>query len=172
LAGGTLTQGVVLRDIGFNANDVRRLKMTTPYEVLDTAVKIGLGAIISGIVTYVMFKLNKNQERVQRRRELLEDVSKHVANVDRAGLRYWHALNRAENLPDYASDAQSKIDNIIEEVSVDSTTVQATLWLLGENRCCELFKNYENAVWNYPDHALATEEEFQKAREPMRNKRM
>lgn len=36
--------------------------MTTPIEIIDTAVKIGLGALISGIATYMVTKRNHAHE--------------------------------------------------------------------------------------------------------------
>jgi hypothetical protein len=145
--------------------------MITPIDVISDAVKIGLGAMISGVITFVVLKANHKKEWAQRRRELLEDVSKHVANVDRAGLKYWQYMFSAARAPEGAREALTKLDNVMEEVSTDSTSVQATLWLLGENKCCGLFKEYEDIIWEYPDQALITNEEFQKAREPLRKKR-
>jgi hypothetical protein len=143
--------------------------MITTAEIVDTAVKIGLGAIISGVVTLVVLKLNHNKERAQRRRELLEDVAKQVANVDRAGLRYWHLIQLV-NLESNTSDEDlKKEESIIDDASASATSVQATLWLLGENRCCALFKEYEDVMWKVPEGHLENEE-FQKAREPLRKK--
>jgi len=48
-------------------------------DVIDTAVKIGLGALISGISAYVLSKTNSNQEKEKGKRErtisILENIS-------------------------------------------------------------------------------------------------
>jgi hypothetical protein len=142
--------------------------MITTADIVDTAVKIGLGAIISGVVTLVVLKLNYNKERSQRRRELLEEVAQHAAKVDRAGLRYWQTISWGS----YTPDEQKTLENINEETTAAATSVQATLWLLGENRCCELFKEYDDVIWEIPEDPVKSNEEFQKAREPIRKKRM
>jgi len=36
--------------------------MTTSIEIIDTAVKIGLGALITGVITYVITKTNQSHE--------------------------------------------------------------------------------------------------------------
>jgi hypothetical protein len=140
--------------------------MITTAEIVDTAVKIGLGAMISGVVTLVVTTLNHNKERSQRRRGLLEEVAKHVANVDRAGRRYWQILYWTSNI---SAENQEKLENIAEDAAADSTSAQAILWLLGENRCCELFKEYEDVMWEVPEES---NKQFQKAREPLRKKRL
>jgi hypothetical protein len=146
-----------------------RLAMSTTADIVDTAVKIGLGAIISAVVTLLMFRLNHKKERSQRRQELLEEVAKYVASVDRAGLRYWQIICWSLGTEDEQS---RKLEGIKEEAAAASTSAQATLWLLGENKCCELFKEYEDVIWEIPKAAYMGDEEYQKARQPLRNKRI
>jgi hypothetical protein len=156
--------------------------MIDPMDVLDSTLKIGLGATISALVTFVVLWANHKKERTQRKRELLEDVSKHFAKVDRAGLKYWQNMSAPPPplppssspaiSPETAPEAFTKLNNAIEEDPTDdSTSVQATLWLLGEDNCCALFKKYEDIIWEYPDQALNTNKEFQEAREPLRKRR-
>ena len=144
--------------------------MITTAEIIHTAVKIGLGAIISGLVTIVVFKLNQNKERSQRRRELLEEVAKHVANVDRAGVLCWQIRSGNSSL---SNEDETKWQSIADGASADATSIRAILWLLGENRCCDLFKKYWDVIWEVPE--VANEESFegfQKAREPIRKNRL
>jgi len=49
--------------------------MVTYAEILDSAVKIGLGAAISGIATYYLAKLNDKQVFSKTKRDLLERIS-------------------------------------------------------------------------------------------------
>jgi len=55
---------------------------TSLIDVLDSAVKIGLGALISGFATYSVTRLKYRQEVQQnirtRRREIIEEASEHM----------------------------------------------------------------------------------------------
>jgi threonine dehydratase len=56
--------------------------MVTTIDVIDSAVKIGLGALISGLATYLVAKSSHDKtiakERAQRKRDMLEAVAQHV----------------------------------------------------------------------------------------------
>ncbi len=41
----------------------------TIIDIVDTAIKIGLGAFISGVSTYIFTKMNYNNENVKWKRE-------------------------------------------------------------------------------------------------------
>ena len=64
--------------------------MITPIDVVDSAVKIGLDAMISGLATYWLAKANHAKtvakERAQHKRELLEIITEQVARFDSL---YW-----------------------------------------------------------------------------------
>lgn len=53
--------------------------MTTTIEVVDTAVKIGLGALISGIATYLTTKMNNSFESEKIRTQEFHEHVKEVA---------------------------------------------------------------------------------------------
>ena len=65
----------------------------SPIEVLDTSVKIGLGALISGAAAYFLAKLNHNREiekeRLRRRRELFEEVAEQIEKFTHIVLKFW-----------------------------------------------------------------------------------
>ena len=70
--------------------------MVTQLEIIDTAIKIGLGALISGIAAFLIARLNHNKEiekiRANRRRELLEEIAEKVEKFNTAAIRYWAIL--------------------------------------------------------------------------------
>lgn len=61
--------------------------------IVDTAVKIGLGALISGVATYWVTKLNHENDiaktKIKRQRELLEDIAGQTEEFSNAVLKYW-----------------------------------------------------------------------------------
>jgi hypothetical protein len=67
--------------------------MTTLIDVLDTFVKIGLGAAISGVTTYAITSAKSKSDLDfsyrQRKRELLETVAEGVEHFTSSILRYW-----------------------------------------------------------------------------------
>jgi hypothetical protein len=67
--------------------------MPTGLEILDSAIKIGLGAFIGGVTTYWTAKLNYAREiekgRIIRRREIFESVSDHCTSFTHALRNYW-----------------------------------------------------------------------------------
>src|SRR5882672_11193353 len=76
---------------------VKRLGFTgaevTPLEVIDTAVKVGLGAAISGLSAYWMGKSKARddlrRERLTRHHGLLEKSAEQIESFSHVILRYW-----------------------------------------------------------------------------------
>jgi hypothetical protein len=70
--------------------------MVTLLEVIDTAVKVGLGALISGFSTYwVTARKSKDdlsRERLQRHQTLLESSAEQVEAFSHLVLRYWSLM--------------------------------------------------------------------------------
>lgn len=70
----------------------RKLLVTTLLEVLDTAIKIGLGATITALATYwhskIKYKADSAKEYEQRHRTLLEQVAEGVEELNHVYLKY------------------------------------------------------------------------------------
>ena len=150
--------------------------MITPMDIAADAIKIGLGAIIAGIVTILLTRHNMKKDRAEHKRDLLETVSKQAAIVDRVGLEYWHRFKWvSQEQPDAASAEEHLIsmNPRIDEANEASTSVHATLCLLGEEKCDKVFDDYENAMYDYPKKfpISISEEEYQKTRDMLREKR-
>ena len=67
----------------------------TILQIIDTAVKIGLGALISGIAAYLVTKTTHREEarklRSRRRSDLFEQVAEQVEEATHVALKYWAA---------------------------------------------------------------------------------
>lgn len=115
----------------------------TILNIIDTSVKIGLGAIITGIGAYFVTKLNHNNEiekqSVRRRKELLEDIAKSVEEFWNNFRRYYllsmeiiHNTKNNENINnDLLVEYDKRKHNVIESTSKLSEA-QSLLLLLGE----------------------------------------
>lgn len=66
---------------------------TTELEVIDTAIKIGLGSLITLIGTFLVTWLNHRNERKKESRKRfydgLESVSANIEEITHVSLRYW-----------------------------------------------------------------------------------
>ena len=65
----------------------------TGFELADTAVKIGLGALITGVAIYLNSKLGFERDAAKtystRRRELLENIGEQVEGFTHVALKFW-----------------------------------------------------------------------------------
>ena len=129
--------------------------MITTLEIVDTAVKVGLGAVISGVITYFVARLNHKREIeksiTNRRIELLEGLAQQIQIFHTSALRYW-ALTclRAEY---ERSDEEMPEDQLVswreaydEDVFPELGNAEAKLLLMGEVGCAKLARDYGNFV--------------------------
>jgi hypothetical protein len=66
-----------------------------PTEVLDTAVKIGLGAIVGGIFAYLLERLKQRNERIKERLQLRQERIIDPKTIERGLLPYRQLFERA-----------------------------------------------------------------------------
>jgi Sec-independent protein translocase protein TatA len=63
------------------------------FSIIDTIVKIGLGALISGFLTYMITRLQHKNElsktKFKRRQELIEEIAAQIEDFSSAVLIYW-----------------------------------------------------------------------------------
>ncbi len=126
--------------------------MLNGWEILDTAVKIGLGAIIGGISTYYVSKLTHDKEmekeRRRRRRELLEEVASKCDSFARQVRDYWalmadwlDAKNPKKELPEHKKKILNSQQKFYDSFH-DLTSAEGRLLLLGEKAAQEKLRSY------------------------------
>ncbi|WP_146012888.1 hypothetical protein [Herbaspirillum sp. BH-1] len=114
----------------------------TYLEVLDTAVKVGLGALISGVATYWMAKLktrdDMRRERLQRHQGLLENCAEQIEGFSHVFLRYWAAIVEIVRLREQKIEmSEKKAEELHKTKSElfnsysDLTSAESKLLLLG-----------------------------------------
>lgn len=133
--------------------------MITPIEVLDTALKMGLGATISGLVTYLVTKTNHKAERAQRKSDLLEGILERVVKFDRAANHFsedyssWLETKPTDEdpLPEWLNQRGEKF---FESYQEDMKMAEAKLILLGQEKCRQLLNDYVTFVRDHLMEAL------------------
>ena len=127
---------------------------TTSIEVIDTAVKIGLGSLITLVGTIVVAKLNhgneKNREDRKRYYDSLESVSKDIEETTHIALRYWALI--IEWVRNHEQKGIGLTDKRIEELEKTKldlfdyfknlTVAESKLMLLGLNDQATLIREY------------------------------
>jgi hypothetical protein len=89
----------------------------TWIEIADTAVKIGLGAIITGASAYILARHNRSksieQEYLFKHREVMESVTLDIEEMTHVLLKYWSfILDWARNKEKEINNTQEKSDQI------------------------------------------------------------
>jgi hypothetical protein len=102
--------------------------MVTPIEVVDTAVKIGLGALISGVAGYFIARLNLEKDRAASRRQTLESIADQVQTAT-------EALTSQDPKPE---DAWKSRDDFLKAFP----SIEAKLLLLGEKHSLLALRDY------------------------------
>ena len=124
----------------------------TILEIVDTAVKVGLGAIIGGMFTYIIAKMNHDKEmekdRLRRRRELLEEIASKCDNFSKEIRDYWALLsdwlevhNPEKELPEHSfkiNESQKRFYNAFHDLS----SAVGRLLLLGEKEASAKVHEY------------------------------
>ena|SRR5687767_10077874 len=159
--------------------------MITPIEVVDSAVKIGLGALISGIATYLLARANyrkeMQQEHLRRRTDLLEGVAQQVAVFDQAVVIYLRSLvHWLMSMPGTEMSGEtftelSKLNVQHQDAGKELKSAEAKLLLLGEVNCQKHLRDYIETArvprLSSVAARLHTKEEIRMTMEQVREKR-
>ena len=130
---------------------------TTLIDVLDTAVKIGLGALISGVSTYWLTKQKEKslstKEYETRHRDILEKVTENVEVVNHAYLKYWALvvewLRYKNNKNEWPANRQTELDKAKDELFhafKSLTEAEAKLLLVNEKIAYKAIRDYAEEV--------------------------
>ena len=126
-------------------------------EILDTAVKVGIGALISGVSTYLVTRLQQKgeieQERRTRQAQLLQGIAEQVEDINHVYLKYWalitDAIRRQKSGQSLSEEKQKEHDETKRElfhIFKELTNAEAKLMLIGEEKASHLVRDYGNQV--------------------------
>jgi predicted transcriptional regulator len=150
--------------------------VATLIDVLDTAVKIGLGASISAVATYwhskYRDKADSAKEYEKRHRSLLEQVADQAEQLNHAYLKYWALIiewvRYENNKKEWPEDRRSELEETKTELFTafgSLTSAESKLLLVGENEAYLKLRELGEAVVQfrrtcYVDKKSLTEEEI------------
>lgn len=151
---------------------------TQAMDVLDTAVKIGLGAAISGISTYVVAVSNHNREvqkaKLKLRQEMLEEIAEKVELFTNSALKYYadmieyaRTTDKTSELPEEFDQRQKAGRKDLHSSYKELSSAEAKLLLLGYSKCQELVRDYGESLTKFCRRrwTAVTEEETRGYRE-------
>jgi hypothetical protein len=121
--------------------------MTSLVDVLDSAVKIGLGAVISGVATYIMARVGARHELAKSKQALLERIS--LATQESAGAisKAMMIVQRLDKTPEEKrSTAMVKIQDIFQKTIDEHNTAEGLAALVGHAELTRGLKMYEDAA--------------------------
>lgn len=132
----------------------------TMLEIIDTAVKVGLGALISGIATYFVSmaqqKGTTEQERRKRLAEILQEIAEQIENVNHVYLKYCALTTEAlrcqrdgviwvESRKNEREQVKGELFNVFKEL----TNAEAKAMLINETNISELIREYGEKVTEF-----------------------
>ncbi len=111
-------------------------------EIIDTAVKIGLGALISGVATWKVTKLQHKNDNEKLRRthklESLESVAEQVEIFSHDAMIYWSKITdftrKQENQAEITSEFRDELNearNVLYHSYKNLNRAESKLLLLG-----------------------------------------
>ena len=160
---------------------------TEVIDIVDTAVKIGLGALISGAATYRITNLNHDREiaksRISRQRELLEEIAGQTEQFSNAVLKYWAYMVEYVRKSDRKKTIPEELDQNIETASkavFDTfsflSSAEGKLILLGADEAQVILRDYGEFVKTFrrtawPGNTNLTEQKLDEYRTQLLEKR-
>lgn len=141
----------------------------TWLEVIDSAVKIGLGALIAGASSLLLSRSQHRREldraRVDREFEMLKDVAEQTERFTQAALRHWalatdaHRLRRqGKPLNERKAANLAESNDILFNIFHELTSSEAKLLLLGKRDAQRALRSYGDMVISYRRSALSQDD--------------
>ncbi len=133
------------------------IELKTWVEVADTAVKIGLGAIITGIISLIMYTLQSRQSKKAHTKEIkeriLEEVIELTNKFNKSAMVYLasraNAAWKLENNKQLTAEEEMNLKDLDKQLFQDFTiisTCKAKLALIGAQKAKEELVNFKIAV--------------------------
>ena len=127
----------------------------TWIEVVDSAVKIGLGALITGIIAFVLsttqHRNDRKKAKVAREFEMLKEVAEKAENFNQTALKYWSlssdwrrrlAIDNSLEKPIELSIAQNDFFDSFKEL----TKAESLLLLFGYSNASLKVREYGESI--------------------------
>jgi len=145
---------------------------TTWIEIADTAIKIGLGAAISGVSAFLINRQTHNKslekENHSRNKETLESVTLSIEELTHSLLKYWsYILEWTKNNEKGVQASKEKTDSITElrgdifNLFKGLTNSEGRLLLIGCVEQQKKLREYGTLITEFYRYASRNNEEIQ-----------
>ncbi|PLY08388.1 MAG: hypothetical protein C0625_02025 [Arcobacter sp.] len=146
------------------------------YELIDTALKIGLGALISGFATYFVTKLSHkhevSKEKLNRKMQILEEVSVSMHTYFDAAnsiKSQWFGFKDSNLLAtDLREDLMAKYKECDDDYTKgikECSEALCKLQLLGAEKVIKLILDYDKCIIEYRNDIAKCERVFLSSKE-------
>ena len=127
----------------------------TALQIIDTAVKVGLGALISGFATFFVtrasHKEQRRREHSDRKSDLLEGVARQVETATHLALDHWTfvAALKEKDVSDQLVSKLLESRSHLRESFKELSSAEGVLLLLGQNEAQTLLREYGEFMGEY-----------------------
>jgi hypothetical protein len=160
---------------GGSANESRRSVAMTWIEVVDSALKISLGAIVAGGFAYLNARLahqRDDQARyAARRRDHLEKILELLTEIEHTYISQKGALERYRFFKDHAaakagaaSQDFSQLDDKLYAEIAKFTRASSVLLMLGQKSANAMLLSYRDAIDEWYQYSILDLDGFPEAR--------
>lgn len=131
--------------------------------ILDTSIKVTLGAVIAGISSYwlsgMRTKHNRNQQRLDHQRDLLEGVAQQAEQVHHVFMKYFELINEymnaTKNHYEWPQSRRSELYLVLDELVHsfnELTAAESKLLLLNEKPLYKSLRKFRSKVVFFRRH--------------------
>lgn len=131
--------------------------MSGLYELADTALKIGLGAMISGLSAYWLsnsqYKRKTSEQRQQQQRMLIEDAAVQAEQIHYIFLKYFELMQEymhsLQNRYDWPQTRRSELYLVLDELVQgfnNLTAAESKLLLLNEKNLYKSLRKMRSRI--------------------------
>ena len=137
--------------------------MIAAFELIDTGMKVGLGAFISWFTTYwftgVKFRQSRQQQRMDHHRELMQDVARQAEQVHHVFMKYFELIHEyitaTKARYDWPQSRRAELYLVVDEMVAsfnDLTSAESKLLLLNEKKLYKCLRKFRTRVVFFRRH--------------------
>ncbi len=137
--------------------------MVEIIELLDTSIKVALGALITGLSGYwlsgMRVKQNRKQQKIEHKRELMEGIAQQAEQVHHVFMKYFELIqeymNATQNRYDWPQGRRSELYMVVDELVQcfnDLTAAESKLLLLNEKPLYKSLRKFRSKVIFFRRH--------------------
>lgn len=137
--------------------------MVEVIELLDTSIKVALGALITGLSGYwlsgIRTKQSRNQQKIDHKRDLMEGIAQQAEQVHHVFMKYFELIqeymNATQNRYDWPQGRRSELYLVVDELVQsfnDLTAAESKLLLLDEKPLYKSLRKFRSKVIFFRRH--------------------